>query len=93
MAKTRRKKINGKASIKSRNIKLDIVNSGERMKAHKNATPTNVGIVLTGVNRGKVYPYRSTKRGGTPPAKLAPRIMVGRTLGGMRALANRVLGP
>ena len=93
MAKTRRKKTNGKAPIKSRNITLVIVNNGERKKAHKDAIPTHVGVVLSGVNRGKPYPYRSTKRGGVAPAKLAPRTVVGSVVNGAKALADRVLGP
>ena len=93
MAKTRRKKINAKAPIKSRNIALVVINNGEQKKAHKYAIPTNIGVVLSGVNRGKAYPYRSTKRGGVAPAKLAPRTVVGSVVNGAKAVANRVLGP
>lgn len=93
MAKTRRKKINGKAPIKSRNIALVVINGGERTKANKDAIPTHIGVVLSGVNRGKDYPYRSTKRGGTPPAQLAPRTIVARTVGGISKTVAKVLGP
>jgi hypothetical protein len=37
------------------------------MKAGKDARETTVGMVVTGVPKGKRYPERSVKRGGTPP--------------------------
>jgi hypothetical protein len=89
MAKTRRTKRNGKAPIKSRNITLAVVKNGERKQAHKNATTTHVGLVLTGVNRGKLYPYRSVKRGG-PDVRLTKRTVVGTVAGAAKSAVQRL---
>lgn len=75
MAKTRRKKTN-RSPTKNQQINLFVVEQGERiavdghrtaeskMQPNKKATPVFVGRTYTGVNKGKVYPYASAKRGG-----------------------------
>lgn len=77
MSKTRRHKINRSPKIGSRNIALRVVEQGFRVKVaghrtaegskmvpSKDAKPVFVGRTYTGENRGKTYPYASTKRGG-----------------------------
>lgn len=80
MAKTKRTKKSGKAPLHSRNITLLVAEQGERVqlaggarkdravKSNPNAKPVFLGRTYTGVNRGKVYPYASKKRGGAPEA-------------------------
>jgi hypothetical protein len=77
MAKTRRKKLN-RSPIKNQQINLFVVEEGARiacnghrmppkkMSPNAKAKPVFVGRVYTGVNKGKVYPYASAKRGGAP---------------------------
>lgn len=85
MPKTRRTKHNGKAPLKSRNIKLIELGTTPHAilnpEAKHERSRRNVSVtILSGVNRGKNYPYRSTKRGGRaiPDVRLAPRDVVAR---------------
>jgi hypothetical protein len=64
MPKTRRTKINRSPLRPFRNAMAVVLNNGEKKKKHKDAKPRFEGVVLTGIPRGKVYPYAGKKRGG-----------------------------
>lgn len=59
--------------MSSKNHVLQIAIPGERKNGRV------VGRVYTGIAKGKVYPYRSAKRGGASLMALTPRRVVGRT--------------
>lgn len=76
MAKTRRKPQN-RSPRKNSQIQLVAVEAGHLLRtngfrtdetkmvgASKEARPVFIGRVYTGINKGKVYPYASKKRGG-----------------------------
>jgi hypothetical protein len=76
MAKNRSKRQN-RCPQKNSQIRLVAVEAGHLLRtngfrtdntkmvaAAKDATPVFVGRVYTGINKGKVYPYASKKRGG-----------------------------
>jgi hypothetical protein len=79
MPKThRQRRHKGPQPAYSRNIKIFVAVPGEQVKlaggarkdqpvkSGKDSKPIFLGRQYTGVNRGKVYPYRSAKRGGIP---------------------------
>lgn len=74
MAKTRRVKRNT-SPRKNQQITLVVVEEGSRYAARKDneAKPVFLGRVYTGINKGKVYPYASTKRGGGAALKAVPK--------------------
>lgn len=82
MAKTHRKKINtSPRTVFGRNSRPVVVNKGaliktsgvrsvvEETKGSKDGKNIFVSRIYTGIPKGKLYPYRSEKRGGAPGAQ------------------------
>jgi hypothetical protein len=89
MAKTRRHKINRSPGTPfGRHCRAAVVEQGSQMKttgarkeitetkgAGKDAKPVHLARVYTGVPKGKLYPYRSEKRGGVSSRGIAERAL------------------
>lgn len=63
----------------SRQTKQVVLFPGAYIKRPRGAEnpASRVGVITTGVNKGKTYPYASTKRGG-PPADSAQSLSIRR---------------